>query len=105
MSPSYWRQTDTRSLGAAFYHSPAREVSRAQWGVAEGGVVTAGGRPNRAANLALGYNASASGQVFPWITDAMLDLPLEIAGRRGIRIAEARHRSEAARLNLFSTAC
>lgn len=90
---------------AAFYYSPALDVARAQWGVAEGGVITAGARPNPAVTAALGYNATTpTDEITPWIPDVVLDLPIEVAGKRGLRIQGARQRSESARLNVVSTA-
>ncbi|HKJ02132.1 MAG TPA: TolC family protein, partial [Longimicrobiales bacterium] len=89
----------------AFFYSPALDVARARWGVARGGVVTAGASPNPTVGGALGYNATTDrSEVTPWIRDVALDLPVEVAGKRGIRIAEARQRSEAARLGLITTA-
>jgi len=90
---------------AAFYYSPMLDVARAQWGVARGGVITAGGRPNPAFKTALGFNSTTSRDVItPWIADVALDIPIDVAGKRGIRIARARHLSEAARLNILSEA-
>jgi outer membrane protein TolC len=90
---------------AAFYYSPVLDVARARWGVARGGVVTAGARPNPSATVAVGYNATTDrDEVRPWIPEGVLDLPLEVAGRRGIRIREARQRSESARLDVLSSA-
>jgi outer membrane protein TolC len=90
---------------AAFYFSPTLDVARAQWAVARGGVVTAGGRPNPTVTGGVGFNATTPrSEVTPWIPEVALDLPLEVAGKRGIRIAEARQGSEAARLNLLSAA-
>lgn len=90
---------------AAFYFSPALDVARAQWAVAEGSIVTAGGRPNPTVSGGIGYNATTPrSEVTPWIPEGALDIPLEIAGKRGIRIAEARQSSEAARQNLLTSA-
>jgi outer membrane protein TolC len=90
---------------AAFYYSPALDVARAQWGVARGGVITAGARPNPSVTGALGYNATTPvDEVTPWIPEVALELPIEVAGKRGIRIAEARQRSESARYALLTTA-
>jgi cobalt-zinc-cadmium efflux system outer membrane protein len=101
--PTVWDfETLTR---AAFYYSPALDVARAQWAVAQGGVVTAGARPNPTVSGALGYNSTTPrDEITPWIPEGALDLPLEIAGKRGLRIAEARQLSEAARLNLLTAA-
>lgn len=90
---------------AAFYFSPALDEARARWGVAQGGVITAGARPNPSIAGALGYNTTTpADEITPWIPEVMLDLPLETAGKRGIRIAEARQRSESARLSLLTAA-
>jgi len=90
---------------AAFFYSPALDVARAQWGVARGGVITAGGVANPAVIGGVGYNSTTSPDVItPWIYDAALDIPIDIAGKRGIRIAQARQLSESARLNVLSAA-
>lgn len=90
---------------AAFFYSPTLDIARAQWGVAQGAVMTAGGVPNPGVAGSVGYNATTDrAQVTPWIPDATLDLPLDILGKRGIRVAEARQRSEAARLALLTAA-
>ena len=101
--PASW---DLQSLTlAAFYYSPALDVARAQWGVARGGVITAGGRPNPSLTAGIGYNATTpTSEITPWIPEALLDLPIEVAGKRGIRIAQARQLSEAARLNIITAA-
>lgn len=101
--PSSW---DLHALTvAAFYYSPVLDVARAQWGVAEGGVITAGARPNPTATAALGYNSTTpTDQITPWIPEVALELPLDIAGKRGLRIQGARQRSEAAQFNVVSTA-
>jgi len=92
------------TLTALYYH-PDMDVARARWGVARGGRVTAGERPNPSLNPALGYNAtSPRSEVTPWIPEVSLELTIETAGKRGYRIAEARHLSEAARWNILSAA-
>jgi len=68
-------------------------------------VLTAGGRENLTLSGGTGYNATTpTSEVTPWIPEVSLDLPLDVAGRRGIRVAAAGQRSEAARLGLLSTA-
>lgn len=90
---------------AGFYYSPEMDVIRAQWGVARGGMITAGARPNPTLTAGVAYNVAAPGnQITPWIPEAALDLPIEVAGKRGIRIREARQLSEAARLNILTAA-
>lgn len=101
--PDSWTLGDLTR--AAFYFSPALDVARARWAVARGGVLTAGGRPNPTLSGGTGYNATTpESEVTPWIPEVSLDLPLEVAGQRGIRVAAARQRSEGARLGLLTAA-
>ena len=89
---------------AAFYFHPDLAVARAQWRVAEAGIKTAGGRPNPTVTAGPGYNFSAAAGINPWMPFGSVDLPIETAGKRGKRIAEAEKISEAARWNYVSTA-
>ena len=89
---------------AAFYFSPELDLARAQLAETEAGVRTAGARPNPKFSFAPGYNQDATGGVTPWILGYALDLPLELAGQRTHRTAEARQQAEAARLALAGTA-
>ncbi|MCG6948050.1 MAG: TolC family protein [Acidobacteria bacterium] len=99
--PSFW---DLQSLTlAALYYSPDLDVARARWGVIQAGTITAGARPNPALNASLGYN-STSELIRPWIPEVVLGLPIETAGKRGLRISEAQTLSEAARLDVISAA-
>jgi len=101
--PAAW---DLKSLTlAALYFHPDMDIARAQWGVARAGRITAGERPNPVLNPLLGYNAtSPRSEVTPWIPEVALELTIETAGKRGIRIAEARHLADAARWEILSMA-
>ncbi len=101
--PAAW---DLRSLTlAALYFHPDMDVARAQWGVAQGGRITAGERPNPVLNPLVGYNATTPrSEVTPWIPEIALEITIETAGKRGLRIAEARHLSDAARWSILKTA-
>jgi outer membrane protein TolC len=88
---------------AALYYHPDLDVARAQWGVATAGQVTAGERPNPTLSVSPGYNTTTL-TPSPWLVTPSLDIPLETAGKRGYRLAQAGHLSEAARLNLASVA-
>lgn len=90
---------------AAFFYHPDLDVARAQLAVAQGELMGAGERPNPSLNLAPGYNSSGTaGAISYWIADAALSIPIETAGKRGYRIAQARHLSESARLNIAQAA-
>jgi outer membrane protein TolC len=88
---------------AAFYYHPDLDVARARWAVAKAGKITAAERPNPELNATPGYNTTTL-TPSPWIPLATLDVPIETAGKRGYRIAQAERLSEAARLNIASVA-
>ncbi len=88
---------------AGFYYQPSLEVVRAQWAVARGGETTAAQRPNPALNVTPGYDTTTS-IPSPWIPLGYLDVPIETAGKRRYRRAQAAHLSEAARLNVATAA-
>jgi len=101
--PETW-DIKTLTLAALYYH-PDLDVARAEWGVAQAGRITAGERPNPTLNPLLGYNSTSPvEEVTPWIPEIALEIPIETAGKRGIRISQARHLSEAARWNILSVA-
>ncbi len=91
---------------AAFFYSPELDVARAQWAVAKGRKIAAAERPNPSLSVAPGFNSTTGldAPISPWIVGAVLDIPIETAGKRGYRIAEAQHLSEAARLQIAQTA-
>jgi outer membrane protein, heavy metal efflux system len=88
----------------AFYYHPDLDVARAQWGVAKAGVITAGGRPNPTMGFIPQYDANAASGISPWTLSFSFDIPIETAGKRGYRVDQARHLSEAARLNIAAVA-
>jgi len=95
------RSWDLRGLTlAAFYYHPSLDVARAQVGVAEAGVITAGGRPNPSVSLSPEYTINPDAGLSPWLFGVNFDIPIETAGKRGLRIAQAKRLSEAARLQV-----
>ena len=89
---------------AAFYFSPELDLARAQLAEADANTRTASARPNPSLNFSPVYNQDATGGVTPWILGYALDLPLDLAGQRTYRTAEAKAQAEAARLRLASAA-
>ncbi|MDB6110094.1 MAG: Outer rane efflux protein [Pedosphaera sp.] len=100
--PKTW-DFDMLTLAALYYH-PSLDIARAQWGVTEGGDKTAAGRPNPILSAVPGYSLTPSSGPTPWTPAVALDIPIETAGKRGYRIAQARKLSEAARLNIATAA-
>jgi cobalt-zinc-cadmium efflux system outer membrane protein len=101
--PQVW---DLHSLTlAAFFYNPELDLARAQWAAAAAGRITAGERLNPTISGLMGYNSTTPvSEITPWIPEVSLEIPIETAGKRGYRILEARHLSEAARLNILSVA-
>ncbi len=101
--PEVW---DLRSLTlVAFYFNPQLDTARARWAVARAGRITAAQIPNPVIGPKIGYNSTTPTEVItPWIPEVSLDIPIEVAGKRGLRISEARHLSDAARYNILAAA-
>jgi outer membrane protein TolC len=89
---------------AAFYFHPDLDVARAQWRVAEAGVKTAGARPNPSVSVTPGYDSGIPGNFSPWLVPVSFDVPVETAGKRAKRVAEALDASKSAYWNLITTA-
>jgi outer membrane protein, heavy metal efflux system len=87
---------------AAFFYQPALAEARAQWASAQAAKITAGERPNPSLSVTPGYDSQIPGNYSPWLVNANLDVPIETAGKRGKRMAEANHLSEAAYWNFVS---
>jgi len=85
----------------AFYYQPALVEARAQFAVAQAAEITAGERPNPTVGFSPTYDTTTTP---PWILGLTWDIPIETAGKRGKRIAQAEHLSEAAKWNFISSA-
>jgi outer membrane protein TolC len=85
----------------AFYFHPDLDEARAAAAVARARETTAGERPNPQLQASLGYNSTVGP---PWIPALGLSLPIETAGKRGYRLAEARQQTRAAQLRVVGTA-
>ena len=88
----------------AWYYSPALDVVRAQWGTAKAAIDVAGAIPNPVLQLPFQYATPNPGPGSPFITGPALDIPIETAHKRGYRIDQASHLSEAARLAIGNEA-
>ena len=89
---------------AAFYFHPDLAVARAQWQVAAAGLKTAGARPNPSVSVTPSYDGGIPDNFSPWLVPVTFDLPIETAGKRGKRLAEALKVAESARWNFVSAA-
>ncbi|HNY28289.1 MAG TPA: TolC family protein [Candidatus Sumerlaeota bacterium] len=102
--PKTWNLTELTL--AAFFFNPDLDVARAQLVTSKGGEKAAGERPNPTLSVKPSFNSTtpASSSISPWILENALDIPIETAGKRGYRIAEAQELSESARLKIATAA-
>jgi outer membrane protein, heavy metal efflux system len=84
----------------AFYYQPSLAEARAQLASVRAVEITAGERPNPSLSVTPTYDTTTSP---PWIPGVSWDIPLETAGKRGKRIAQALFASEAAKWDFVST--
>lgn len=89
---------------AAWYYSPALDITRAQWSTAKAGIEVADKIPNPVLQLPFQYSTPNPGPGRPYTVGPALDIPIETAHKRGYRVNQASHLSEAARLNIANEA-
>jgi hypothetical protein len=101
--PPQWNLAALTLMG--FYYSPDMAVADARVSEADAAVITARGVPNPTAHLGPQFREAISPNFAPWgIGSFNLDLPIETAGKRGYRTAEAQRLADAARLAAGETA-
>ncbi|MDB6074824.1 MAG: outer membrane protein, partial [Verrucomicrobiaceae bacterium] len=88
---------------AGFHFHPSLAEARAEVAVADAAVLTAGQRPNPSATFAPEYNFTTASPS-PWIWGLSVDIPIETAGKRAIRVLKAQAEANAARCKLASAA-
>ncbi|GGH67529.1 RND transporter [Comamonas phosphati] len=98
---------DSRTLGPGSWsllalqaeaeqRNPDLAIARAQRKAAEAAAITAGARPNPALSTLAQKNTSAERGTRAWTYDLGLGIPMETAGKRDIRLAQAAWRARAA---------
>jgi outer membrane protein, heavy metal efflux system len=85
---------------AAFYYQPSLAEARSQLLAVQAAIITAGQRPNPSVSVTPGYDTQIPDNPSPWLVPVTFDFPIETAGKREKRLAQAEHLSEAARWNL-----
>ena len=86
---------------AAYYFNPSLDVARAHAAQASAAIQTAAMKPNPSVSIGPGYETTPGS---PFMFGFDFSLPIETAGKRGYRIAEAQHLSEAGRIQIAETA-
>jgi outer membrane protein TolC len=101
--PEKWEIGSLTLVG--FYYSPDLAVADARVREADAAIIAARAVPNPTVHLGPQYREAISPNFPPWgIGSFSLDLPIETAGKRGYRIAEAERLADAARLAAGETA-
>ncbi len=88
---------------AALRLHPNLNVARAQWQAALAGEITAGEKPNPTLTTSGEHHSQHQG-MSPWTLNLGIEIPVETASKREIRIARASALSEAARLDIAQAA-
>jgi outer membrane protein TolC len=88
-------------VAAAYFYNSDLQVARAQLQTAYAGVQTAAMKPNPVLSGAAGYESAVES---PYLFGLGFALPIETAGKRGVRVALANHQVEAARIHVGEVA-
>jgi outer membrane protein, heavy metal efflux system len=91
------------TLCALYYHT-SLDVAKAQLALANAGLETAGLKQNPTINGNLAHSNLANGDKRPWAYGLNVEIPIETSNKRDIRIEEAQHLVEAARIDVADTA-
>jgi outer membrane protein TolC len=87
-------------VAAAWYYSPALRVQLAQLAVDQANMITASQSPNPTVAFSPTYAAKAGPGINPWILGFNFNIPIETAGRRSDRMAQAKALAQAGRYDL-----
>ncbi|WP_346840086.1 TolC family protein [Microbulbifer sp. SAOS-129_SWC] len=87
----------------ALYYQPDIDRAGARRLAAEAAVISAGGRPNPTADVSSEHSANPPEDISPWTNGISLQLPIETAGKRPLRIDTAQARARAAQLREVDT--
>src|SRR5215469_9691849 len=88
----------------AFYYQPTFAEARAQWAAVDASEITAGERPNPTVSVTPAYDRQIPDAPSPWILPITFDIPIETAGKRSKRIAQAKDLAESARWDFIAAA-
>lgn len=94
---------DELTYCALFFH-PSLDVARAQWRAAESAEVAAAEKAVPTANGSIAHSDDSDPSKKPFAFGLSIGIPIETANKRDIRIENARHLSQAAKLEIAQTA-
>lgn len=91
------------TLCALFYHSKL-DVAKAQYGLALSAVNTASQKPAIGLGGHVGHSNRKNDDINPWALGLQVDVPIQTTDKRAIKVEEAQHLAEVARLDIADTA-
>lgn len=89
---------------AALFFNPKLDVAKAQLALAEVDIETANLRQNPTLGGSLARSDRANGDINPWAYGLTVDIPIQTANKRAIRVEQAQHMRDAAQLNMAEIA-
>jgi cobalt-zinc-cadmium efflux system outer membrane protein len=89
---------------SALYHHPKLDVAKAQLALANAQLDSAGLKQNPILSGNIARSDQANEDIRPWAYGLSVDIPIETANKRQIRIEEALHLTESARLDIADMA-
>jgi outer membrane protein, heavy metal efflux system len=89
---------------SALFHHTKLDVAKAQLALANAQLETAGQKQNPTLNGTLARSNQANQDVRPWAYGLNVEIPIETANKREIRIEEAQHLAEVARIDVAEAA-
>lgn len=101
--PGKWR-FDQLYL-SALYFQPDLDVARSQWLTTKAGEITADEIPNPSISLSPTHDqGNVLSEVSPWVYPLNLSIPIELGGKRELRVQNAKNLSNAAQLRIATAA-
>ena len=88
----------------ALYYNPKLDVAKAQLGLANAKIESAGVKQNPTLNASLAHSNQANGDKQPWAYGLNVEIPIETANKREIRVEEAQANAAVGRMDVADTA-
>ena len=89
---------------SALYHHSKLDVTKAQLALANAQLETASQKQNPTLGGSIARSNQANGDIRPWAYGLNVEIPIETAGKREIRIEEAQHLQAVASIDVADTA-
>ena len=91
------------TFSALFFHTRLN-VAKSQLALAQLSIDSANTKQNPSISGNFGHSNQANGDISPWAYGLQVDIPIETANKRAIKVEEATQLAEAARLDVAETA-